>query len=272
MIRFLRMTNADRVAYGDLEPGRFCLETDSGYVYVGTDGGDVKQTAASTPKWNPDAFPAVPSAQDDHFKAGALDGKWTTYNHGVSNLTVTVPDTFARLALASEGGNAHRGIYQPLPAGDFTIITKAALNAVAPTGAGPETSAGLVLLQDGADSAGDLVHMSVIYQYVSLYCKKIYIRRFHNYTTLTANYIITHGGQNTTCYLRIRRNGTTLYYDYSSDGISWQMILTHAQPFVPAHVGITTTNYNVGGGPAYGYFDFFRYIAADQDGPIGEFV
>ena len=41
MIRFLRMTNAERVAYAGLEEGRPCLETDTNDIYIGTAGGDI---------------------------------------------------------------------------------------------------------------------------------------------------------------------------------------------------------------------------------------
>ena len=96
-----------------------------------------------------------------------------------------------------------------------------------------------------------------------------YIQLYTNYNTFSGtNYFTGIFYPNTTAYFRIRRSGTTLYYENSDDGISWLQIYTGGQPFVPAQMGVVTLNQNAGL-TIYGYFDFFRYIASSQIGPIG---
>ncbi len=262
MIRFLRMTNAERIAYGGLEPGRLCLETDTDLLWIGTAGGDIQVTEEPETYWNPDAFPAAPTAQDDHFKAGSLDPKWSEYDYGTAKLTISVADTFAVLAHETEVTWALRGMYQTLPAGDFTIVCKVALIGRVFNW----QKYMLALFQNAASSTSDLIVHGGVY---GTGYRDAITQYYTSYTTWSSNYISGLIYPNSTEYYRIRRNGTNLYYEYSSDGVSWQMVYTHVQPWAPAHMGIITHNYDTGM-TIYGYFDFFRYIASDQVGPIGE--
>ncbi len=264
-LKIIRCTNAERIAYGGLEPGRMAVETDTDLVYIGTAGGDVPigVTAGET-YWNPDALPGTPSTQDDHFKAGALDPKWTEFDPIAPAITVSVADTFLIITHATEGVGSHRGVYQTLPAGDFTIVGKCALigNLVG------SQSFGVCLFEDATDpTKAMIIHKSFYVIPASLY-RHLTLQLFSDYDTFSATYAGPVGYPNTTVYLRIRRNGTNLYYEYSSDGVSWQMIYTHVQPWAPAHMGLVTNNDNTGL-TVYGYFDLFRYIASDQIGPIG---
>jgi hypothetical protein len=63
-------------------------------------------------------------------------------------------------------------------------------------------------------------------------------------------------------YLRIRRNGTTLHFDHSIDGVHWLEQYSEAQWFAPAEMGLIIWNYS----PAttgIALFDWFYYHGAD---------
>lgn len=265
-IRVIRCTNAERVAYLGLEEGRICLETDTGNVYIGTSGGDVL-IGPELPRWDPDALPDTPSAQDDQFDDESLDVKWTEWDLGAAQLTLAEADTFAILTHTNEAAERFRGIYQTLPAGDFTIATKASLisNVTA------DASVSICLFEDATNINADILVNKLLFRTAGNDWRRLLVQRWLDYQTHNADYA---GGvlfPNTTCYLRIRRNGTNLYYEYGSDGVGWQLLFTHVQPFVPAHMGIVTSNANTGT-TIYGYFDLFRYIASDQIGPIGKMI
>ncbi len=265
MIRVLRGTEAQRVALGGLQEGRFMLCTDSERLYQGMLSGD-REVGSGDTFWDSDALPNTPSPQDDHFGVGAIDWvKWTEWDLGVAKLTVSEAGHHAILEHATEGGARYRGIYQTLPAGDFTIAAKCS---------GISSSIGdsnlcLTLFQDATNVAGDVLMAMLFFRGSGNKYRDIFIQRWSNYQTFSTNYA---GGTiypNTTTYFRIRRNGTNLYYEYGCDGVSWQRIYTHVQPFAPVHMGIVTANNNTGI-TVYGYFDFFRYIASDQIGPLGK--
>ncbi len=263
MIKILRGTEADRVLYGGLESGRFMLCTDSQILYHGMPDGD-REVGSSDTFFDPDALPLTPSTQDDHFDVGALDVKWTEWDLGVPQLTVTESNHFAILQHDTEAVGRFRGIYQTLPAGDFTIATKGSMIGSA---IGDNITA-LCLFEDATNINADIVMIQNFQRTSGLLYRDLHIQRWSDYQTFSANYAGGTVYNNLTTYMRIRRTGTTLYYDWSMDGISWQRIFTHAQPFVPAHIGIATQNNNTGI-TVYGYFDFFRYIASDQVIPFG---
>jgi hypothetical protein len=69
-------------------------------------------------------------------------------------------------------------------------------------------------------------------------------------------------------YLRIRRSGTTLYFEYGTGENGFVRIHSVTQPWAPAEVGLYINNKN-GGEDITAYFDFFRYKNSNDDGPIG---
>jgi len=267
-LRIIQDTNANRLVYGGLEEGRMFIETDTDLVYIGTSLGDVRVgSAGGTSFWDSDALPETPSDQDDHFEDGALDVKWSEYDPGVANLTVSVSDTFVILTHPTEATGPHRGIYQTLPAGDFSISAK-----IQPIGTSlADNKFALALFEDATDSDADLVTWGHIWRTKANDFRTMYIQGYTDYTTFSSSYWGGKVYQNTTCYIRIRRNGTDLFYDFSCDGVSWDQVFTHAQPFDPAHMGLITSNYATGT-TIYLYCDLFRYIASDDRSPIGRLV
>ena len=264
MIRVLRGTEAQRVGLGGLQPGRFMLCTDSERLYQGMPSGD-REVGSGDTFWDPDALPDTPSAQDDHFDDAALAAKWTEWDLGVPKLTVSEAGHHAILTHTTEGAGRFRGIYQTLPAGDFTVAVKASLISASTA----DSVAALCLFQDATVAGGDILMIQFFQRSSGLKYRDIFAQRWSDYQTFNANYA---GGTiypSTTNYMRIRRSGTTLYYEYSMDGVGWHRFYTHAQPFAPAHMGFATQNNNAGF-DIYGYFDFFRYIGSNQIGPLGK--
>jgi len=267
MIRVVRCTNAERLAYGGIEEGRFFYCTDTELMWMGTGSGDTQVGAAPSTYtfWDPDALPAVPSAQDDHFDDAAVDVKWTEWDLGVPQLVITEAGHHAILTHSTEAAGRWRGMYQTLPAGNFTIATKASLIG---THSG-DNAVALALFEDATAAAGDILIWMLYSRTSGNKYRDLFAQRWSAYDTFSSNY----GGgtmyPNTTTYLRIRRVTTDLYWEYSCDGVSWTRLYTAVQPFAPAHMGIITMNNNIGI-DVYGYFDFFRYIASDQIGPLGK--
>jgi len=265
MIRVLRGTETQRVALGGLRAGRFMLCTDSEKLYQGMPSGD-REVGSSDTFWDSDALPDTPAIQDDHFDVGAIDwGKWTEWDLGVAKLAVTEAGHHAVLTHTTEGAGRFRGIYQTLPAGDFTIAIKASLISAATA----DAVLTLCLFQDATNVNGDILMIQFWQRTSGLKYRDIHAQRWSDYQTFNTNYAGGTVYPNTTNYLRFRRNGTTLYYEYSMDGVGWHRFYTHGQPFVPAHMGFATQNNNAGF-DIYGYVDFFRYIASDQIGPLGK--
>lgn len=160
MIRVLRGTEAQRVAYGGLEAGRIMLCTDSDKAYIGSAGGDIELTGAGamdfisltdTPanytnksgrplkvnaagnavmfwdNFSLDDYPASPDAMDDEFEGGgAIDVKWTKINDpaGADALNQTDFGGFLHVGLLELGTDNFDNfvrIYQAPPAGNQTL-------------------------------------------------------------------------------------------------------------------------------------------------------
>lgn len=265
-IKVVRCTNAERLAYGGIEEGRLFYCTDTEILWMGTASGDAQVSGSGSYSfWDPDALPDTPSSQDDHFDDASLDGKWSEWDLGVAKLTVSEAGHHVILTHATEVGARWRGIYQTLPAGNFTIATKASLIG---TQSG-DNAVALALFEDATAAAGDVLIWMLYARTVGNLYRDLFAQRWSAYDTFSANYAGGTMYPNTTVYLRIRRSGTTLYWEYSCDGVSWLRLYTAAQAFVPGHMGIITVNNNIGI-DIYGYFDMFRYIASDQIGPLGK--
>jgi len=268
-IQILRGTEAQRDTYGGLEVGRFMLCTDSELLYQGMPSGDavVGSFGSVGTFWDADALPDTPSAQDDHFDDASLDVKWTEWDLGVPQMALSEAGHHAILTHSTEAGGRWRGMYQTLPAGDFTIATKASIIGTH-TG---DNAVALALFEDATAAAGDILIWMLYSRTLGNKYRDLFAQRWSDYETFDSTYGGGNMYPNTTTYLRIRRNGTTLFWEYSCDGVSWIRLYTAAQAFAPGHMGVITMNNNIGIS-IYGYFDFFRYIASDAIGPLGKVI
>ena len=211
--------------------------------------------------WNPDTSPSSPSAYDDEFDGGSggmpTSGLWTKFDPA-SKLTVVEDSTYKLLQLqaATHSGNGITGIYQTIPAGDFTIWTRLALMGTRTN----YLTAGLALWENPSDTTKSIT-INSLNMYSSFTSWEV--AKYTNYTTYNSNPVAYTGHTLSHVYLRIRRNSTNYYHAMSLDGIGWQEYPTAVNPLAtPTKFGVYVDN--VGTGITnYANFSFFRYTGSD---------
>ena len=211
--------------------------------------------------WNADAPPAIPSAIDDEFDDGSFDtGKWTVFDPDAI-LNVTESSAYNAILLDIDTRYLDTnivGIYQTIPAGEFTIWTKVNLISHRYN----YTTIGLALWEDPTDSTKQLATNHLMWGWDNIFWQTV---AFTNYKAPASEYDIA---SEHNIYFRIRRNsGGSYCYGASTNGIEFgDFNGTQTPPFTPTAFGIFV---NGGGGGVYpvrGLFQFFRYLDYD----IGE--
>jgi hypothetical protein len=206
--------------------------------------------------WFPDAFPTSPTSQSDHFDNASLDVKWTAWQAG-GNLTVAEADHFLKYTNTGDNAYTWRGHFQALPTGDFTIILKVDLMF-------PSTnylSVGLALYEDAAanPNTSDVIAYTSETATASMMTRVTKLNAYNSFNSSPSDRVHS---IYLPPYLRIRRATTTLYFDYSIDGVQWLQQYTVAQPFVPKEMGLIIMNYaNAVTGIAL--LDWFYYHGAN---------
>jgi len=190
--------------------------------------------------WSPDAPPYSPSALDDEFDDASFNTDlWTEFDPGAL-LTVSENETGLILDGLTQPANAVCGVFQPIPAVDFSVTAKLALIAFAQNFG----ILGLSLWQNAANPAAGMYNWSWVFSAAE---QAIELTRFTNYTTWHSHvYQAPDAIIGTHLYLRIRRISTTYYFDWSSDGIGWRQCHAGALAFAPLHFGIMLNNANTG--------------------------
>ena len=205
-------------------------------------------------KWEPDAPPASPDALDDEFDDASFSGDWTETDFG-SRQTVAEDERGVVLTNPSSAGIA--GVWKAIPAGDFTIVSKLSLSALPANFAG----AGLALWQDATSSSGDIELLRFLYSTNGV--RRMLVTRYSQWDTFSATLATTPvvGNFDTHLYLRIRRTGTTISRDHSTDGIGWTRLFSAVPTFTPTHFGLWADGSS--GADQNAIFSFFRYKASD---------
>jgi hypothetical protein len=157
-------------------------------------------------------------------------------------------------------------IYQALPEGfgDFTAVAKVSLMGRALN----YFNFGMMLME-GTTNTSDLACIALSYRNTTG-PTMIWTGNLTDYLAGSGTtYPVLIGSQtHTDVYLRIRRSGTTLFREYSIGGVGFSTATVAAEPFVPVNIGLWWGNDNTG--QTYDvYFDFFRYKASNDSGPIG---
>ena len=209
--------------------------------------------------WLPDAAPASAGSLDDEFRdaSSGLPSGWAEVDHG-SVQTVDEDELGLQLTQATHVGESTSGIYKALPAGNFTIWTKVSLIGLSETST---IRAGIFFWVDATVSTGDITLFVVRSDATDV---EIQVATQTQYDSAFTNLKDDGTFQDilpTPLYLRVRRNGTTFFYEYSSDGIGWQLFHSNT-PTAPAHVGVGINN-TASGADMEGRFAFFRYVASD---------
>lgn len=215
--------------------------------------------------YDPDRRPTTPSSLDDEFDDGSLAAKWTLFNPAGITLTTTEAAGLLQLQAATDPGDNVTGYFQTLPSGDFTIVTKVSLTAQRID----NNVCGIMLLEDatGNPSTTDILTMQLRISVTDAPCA-VRAARWSQYDTFLTSYILHSGLNLTDAYLRMRRLSTTLFYEFSSDGIGFCSIVNNTQPFAPAECGIFVNNGNTGA-TLNAFFDFFRYKNSNDVSLIG---
>jgi hypothetical protein len=242
--RVLRVTNGDLTHNAD---GTLSLDTSGG----GGGGGGAYN------RWEPDAPPATPSAEDDEFDgaegAGAPTG-WTEVDFS-SETAPSEEEYGLSLVQTSGSGDRFSGVYKAIPSGDFTYWCKIHVLGEAQNYA----AGGLALWQDATDSAGDLYDYGIGYSGSEA---GLGVVKRSNYTTFSSTLKSLGAGEWGPWYLRVRRAGTTYKWDYSPDGIAWMQFHSSTISWVPLHIGPFVTN-NGTGQDIRVVCSFWRYVASD---------
>jgi hypothetical protein len=221
-------------------------------IASGVGGGGVSSDGSY---WEPLAAPASGTVYDDEFSDSSFDtGLWTEFDpDGIQ--TVDEQPYGLRLVQSSTAGDDLTGIYQSIPAGDFTIVARV-------SGLGLLANfihAGLALWDDATSSAAGLYVAAMSHDTAGI---DWVVQRWNHYQSWN-NTLATVAGTNAPqCFIRIRRNGTTYNFDFSSDGIGWMRISSTTLVFTPNEFGLFINNNNQGVNIA-GIFQFFRYRSSD---------
>jgi hypothetical protein len=213
--------------------------------------------------WMADYPPDSPSAYDDEFADSSFDtGKWTEWD--VSNkLTVVEGASGLNLTMSQTAGENWSGVFQAAPSSgsSYTIWSKVSVSGYYGLGA---VYAGILLGQDLTNnpSTSDVVFLAGgINQWTTGNGHHIRSSQYTAYNGTPTEYGagLADSFMATHYYLRLRRSGTTLYFDFSTDGIGWQQLVSTAEPFTPAQIGIACC-------AGYGTYDckytvgFFRCV------------
>ena len=239
-----------------------CLDGKGNWTNKGGGGG-----GGSFTKFDYDMFPAAAvAAQSDHFDDASFDAKWTAFNLG-GVFSVTEAEHMAKFVYTTDGGGYHwRGYFTALPggAGDFSIIMKVGIHNLAVNYFG----IGISLFEDATNNPTTckLINWDVERWSTS---NRVRVTTLNNYGGWSGSPIDLDVGFANRPYLRIRRNGTTWYFDSSANGLDWfnHGSLAQGSYFTPAEFGICA--FNTYAGTMYGWVDFICYIASDSVVPFG---
>lgn len=225
----IKASNADNdVAWGDVSSG-------------GSGGG------SSWSFYDPDLEPVAPSALDDEFSGTALASKWTGVNWVSTSPLHTVTETAGKLYsfMESGGGSTFRAVLQPIPAGDFTIVTRAQCDHPS-----SYSAIGLMLSTTNTTATGSQ-HVWQSFRGYGFMQRAV--------TNFNTDGAFTNSGPDANdCYLRIRRAGTTYYFAWSLDGAIWNE-QTVVLAITPAYFGVHI--YANASSKMTSSFSYFRYYS-----------
>lgn len=201
-----------------------------------------------------------PSAMDDEFDDGSTNLTLWDVRDPETNLTYyegRYGIVMTRLACSAYWA----GLYQALPAGDFTIWTKVGFTAQRRTSE-PQRGAGFIITPDPTDNQCHVV-------YVSNSANSDFRELDSSGNVLVPSVPLF--GTGISPYLRIRRNGVNWWFEGSLDGISWETdnsFATAQQTDTtldnPTHIGIGLFCDNDETAlDMQAIFRFFRYVPYD---------
>lgn len=212
--------------------------------------------------WNPMLPPATENSSNDEFNDSSLSTGWTEFDPG-NRLTVSEGRSGLLLTkLGVAGGHEIAGLYKTLPAGDFSLSAYCSN-----LGSGSIINDGttLCLWENPANLASKLFTFNYSLTSANLITFASY--EWTNYTTVastkyteTEAYIKASG-----YFMRLRRNGTNYYIEYSTNGIAWyspNSLAAITISFTPTAMGVAC-NVPSSATTSYRLFNLFRYLNSD---------
>ena len=189
--------------------------------------------------WSPRAYPASAHAKDDEFPTGSLNGKWATFDPGSAITSLAVTAQGLKIIPTKTNFYYTAGIYQNVPAGDFTVWTR--VHTI-----GKQAGDLKVGILFGEDLVGNPTTCQLITCSYSLgawgYGNQV--EAHWNYSSLGGSYINEVDTKFYNSWIRARVHGTSVFVDYSHDGISWMERINFTADFTPAQVGLGFRNSN----------------------------
>jgi len=214
--------------------------------------------------WNPMAIQASPNAYDDEFAdaSGGIPAGWTEFDPN-SVLTVAENTNGLLFTQTTRTGQNNVGIYKALPGGDFSIITRMGLPGIEASG----WYGGIALWEDATNTTKKLLTTYVNSSGIRVLSAGAY--EWTNSTTASVSKVSltqVNASSGTGLFMRLRRNGTNYYLDYSMDGYVWRSVnaadTAFTLSFTPTHMGLHTNNAATGT-TKYAIADFFRRVGSD---------
>lgn len=180
--------------------------------------------------WHADMPRAAPTAQTDFFPAGAIAGKWGTWDPA-GILSKSIDNNHLWLRATGNGSDRWCGLYQAVPSAEFAIYTKLGMNG--------ETAnfgeSALFVADDIVGSPTTADFRSVEYV-VGAGLNQMYTRTWASYTGGSS--ASTNNNAFLTPYVRLRCNGTTVASDLSLDGVNWMALVSVVLGFTPLYMGL----------------------------------
>jgi hypothetical protein len=253
------------------KPGAFAQAVSA---YAGGGAGSVTALIGSDPRgqvqgggWSAMAKPLSPNTNDDEFDDASVGAGWTEWDHGTT-MTPSEAEQGLILTHTTNAGHKWAGMYKSLPAGDFTIQVRFNLTADA-LGASKYIYGGIGLFEDASNSTKKFCSVSA-YINAALNAFTVVVYDWTNYTTLSTTPVAGTAVSEywRGVYVRLRRNGTTFYPEWSIDPFGkifypfQYASLSFTLGYTPLHMGVLSNNYNTTATQKVVY-DHFRYTASD---------
>lgn len=256
---FINLTDTPTSYSGSAKKAIIVNDSETGLEFGVASGGG--SGAYIYDRYDPDAPPASPNSLDDEFNDGDPTGTvWKEFDPpGI--LTFSEANSFLNLQRSSYGIGVV-GLYRDLPTGttQYTLVTKIGVVGQRKS----DVNAGIALFENAEDVNGDIRTFGIRYQNTAAASlgsvEVVHWNAYNSYNSSPFN--PDHLTAPTEAYFRIRRNGSMYFYDYSKDGLGWEMLFTGTLAFDPKHVGLVV-NTSSAIGPMGAYFDFFRYKPTD---------
>lgn len=237
-------------------------------------GGELVDPEEGT--WSVDLPPDYPSGLDDEFDDASFDtGLWTEYDPG-GKQAVGEAGTTLTLEQATQSAVYTTGVYQAVPAGDFTLAVKLKLSHDLTDADGERIAAGFGLWEDAADQSKPILLVGLGAQNNAAANEAVYSGKGFilatDYDSWSSSSFAGNIDADTWYYLRLRRDGSLYYLDRSNDGLIWsEWDITSPVGNLAAvgHFGLAIANKDLGA-DFTGTFEFCRYraVADSLEDPV----